>query len=252
MLKATREAKLRTSWTDPDPEFEEAVAGYVTAVLDPVRGVAVLQEVSRLVGRVGRPGLWGSLARSVLQLTSPGIPDLYQGDELWSFTLVDPDNRRPVDFAARRTALAAVTEGPDGSSADERIRDMVASPEDGRIKLHVVRSMLAARRAVPALRDGGEYAPLLAEGARGPNVVAFHRRSGGSRAVVAVPRLVATECGVEPPTAAFWGETTLAGLPGERWTCALTGRAVMTPGGRARLADVMPLIPAALLVGRDD
>ena len=251
MLKATREAKQRTSWTDPDTEFEAAVEDYVAAVLDPVRGEGVLRELSRLVTRIGRPGLWGALARSVLQLTSPGIPDIYQGDEVWSFTLVDPDNRRPVDFGARRAALESVTARADGPSDVQRIRDMVASPEDGRIKVHIVRSTLGARRAVPALRDAGEYAPLMAEGARAPNVVAFSRQSGGSRAVVVVPRLLAAECGVEAPTASFWGDTTLTGLPGERWACALTGQAVETPGGRARLADLMPLIPAAVLIGSE-
>ena len=249
MLKAVREAKRRTSWTDPDTEFEEAVRDYVDAVLDPVRGAAVLREAARLVTTIGRPGLWAALARSVLHLTSPGVPDIYQGDELWNFTLVDPDNRRPVDFARRASMLAAMSSPPDPESLGAFVRGLTASPEDGRIKLHVARAALSARRNTAALREAGEYAPLQAEGARAGQLVGFHRSSGRSRAMVLVPRLVARESGpVAAPLGDFWKGTTVIGVPNGRWTCAFTARSIDVSDGRAPVADLLRLFPVALLV----
>ena len=248
MLKAVREAKQRTTWVDPDAEFEEAVAGYVDAVLDPVRGARVLAEAARFAGTIGRAGLWASLARSLLHLTSPGVPDLYQGDELWNFTLVDPDNRRPVDFARRAAALARMPGLADRPGLAGFVRDAIGAPEDGRIKLHIVRAALAARRNVPALRERGTYLPLAAAGVRAKSVLAFSRTVAESRAVVVVPRLCARESGTGAPAGDFWAGTFLHGLPGAHWTCALTGRRVETPGGHASLTDLLPELPLALLV----
>src|SRR5262249_43142937 len=109
MQKAAREAKRRTSWVDPDPDFERALAEFVHALLpDESQGSRFAVEGAALVGRIGRAGLWNGLARTLVHLTSPGVPDVYQGDELWNLTLVDPDNRRPVDFDRRRAMLAAL------------------------------------------------------------------------------------------------------------------------------------------------
>ena len=249
MLKAVREAKHRTSWTDPDVEFEEAVRDYVGAVVDPVRGAAVLREAARLVTTIGRPGLWAALARSVLHLTSPGIPDIYQGDELWNFTLVDPDNRRPVNFARRASMLSAMSGPSDPESLRAFVRELTAAPEDGRIKLHVARAALSARRTTPALCEAGTYAPLHAEGARARQLVGFHRSAGGSRAMVLVPRLVARETGpVGAPVGDFWKGTTVNGVPNGRWICAFTARSIDVSDGRAAVADLLWLFPAALLV----
>ncbi|MBA3258289.1 MAG: hypothetical protein H0T68_02335 [Gemmatimonadales bacterium] len=113
-LKATREAKQRTSWTEPDPEFEEALRVDVEAILSPERAPRLLDEVERFARRIGWAGLWNGLSRTVLHLSSPGVPDIYQGDELWSFALVDPDNRRPVDYEERARKLEEVARGMEG------------------------------------------------------------------------------------------------------------------------------------------
>ena len=117
MVKAVREAKLRTTWTDPDEEFEAALHANVAALLAPERSPRFLDDLERFVARIAPAGLWNALARTVLHLASPGIPDVYMGDELWTFALVDPDNRRPVDYDSRRRVLDEVERG---TGRDER------------------------------------------------------------------------------------------------------------------------------------
>ncbi|MDQ2669582.1 MAG: malto-oligosyltrehalose synthase, partial [Gemmatimonadota bacterium] len=158
MLKAIREAKTFTSWLEPDEEYEAAVRAYAEAVLDTKRSADLLHDVSRFVACVARPGLWNALSRTVLQLTSPGIPDIYQGDELWNFSMVDPDNRRPVAWPLRRELLESVIGQPDAA-------DLVRSPEDGRIKLLLHRRLLCLRRERPELFTAADYTPVRADGA---------------------------------------------------------------------------------------
>src|SRR5581483_11596637 len=105
MLKAAREAKTRTTWTDPDPDYEGALANFIAQILEPHDDAPFLSDVARLVSRIAPAGAWNALGRIAVHLTAPGTPDIYQGDELWNFALVDPDNRRQVDFGARAQAL---------------------------------------------------------------------------------------------------------------------------------------------------
>ncbi|HWB42394.1 MAG TPA: malto-oligosyltrehalose synthase, partial [Gemmatimonadales bacterium] len=159
MLKAVREAKLRTSWTDPDEAFERALGDDIAALLDPHRSPRFLDDLERFVGLVARPGFWNAVSRTLLHLTSPGVPDLYQGDELWNLALVDPDNRRPVDFALRQRLLEEVERGTmgDAASRESFLSHLVAAPEDGRLKLHVIRAALAARRTRPEAFHSRRY-----------------------------------------------------------------------------------------------
>src|SRR5262249_12877524 len=144
-----------------------------------------------VVAEVARPGLWNALARTLVHLTAPGVPDLYQGDELWTCTLTDPDNRRPVDYAQRETLLADLEHRtPDAALAAE----LVERPEDGRIKLHVVRTALALRREHPEIFRGG-YQSLAAGGGGATHVFAFVRRGARRVAVTIVPRLTVTLVG---------------------------------------------------------
>ena len=243
MVKAAREAKQRTSWTEPNAEFEQALRADVEAILSPDRAPRLLDEVEQLARRIGRAGLLNSLSRTVLHLASPGVPDLYQGDELWSFALVDPDNRRPVDFEERTRKLEAVERGFDAGGESRRafLRDLVRHPEDGRLKLHVIRAALGARKRAGQAFRSPVYQPLLAEGPESHRVVAFARGSGWSRLVAIVTRFHAT------PGA--WPSTWLPLPAGSRWTCALSGESVeVGADGRLPLDHVLGILPVALLL----
>ncbi|MEZ5266340.1 MAG: hypothetical protein R2755_32140 [Acidimicrobiales bacterium] len=212
MAKAVREAKLATSWLDPDPDYEAAIAAFV----DGCAGDAELgAELDAFTQPMIIPGRMASLGLLVLKLTSPGVPDLYQGTELWDHSLVDPDNRRPVDFALRRRLLdeLAVLAPADGE-VDDRALDL--AHEHGLPKLHVTRATLAARRLFPnAFGPGGTYRPLAADGPAAAHAVAFAR---GDDVIAVTGRLTwrLTRPG------GGWAGTTLA-LPPGRWRNVYTG-----------------------------
>ncbi|MEM5384236.1 malto-oligosyltrehalose synthase [Paraburkholderia phymatum] len=177
-LKALREAKLRTTWLAPDEAFENGCREFLFDILAPQRRDGFLRELCAFVARIGRAGVVNSLQQTVLRLASPGVPDLYQGTELWDFSLVDPDNRRPVDFAQRRAMLAEAP--PSAYLADWR---------DGRVKLAVIQRMLALRMQIPELLSKGTYLPLTVQGRHADRVIAFARRHGNCWAVVIATRL---------------------------------------------------------------
>jgi malto-oligosyltrehalose synthase len=263
MHKAAREAKQRTSWISPDPVYEAVLERFVRRLLDPERAASrrFLADVQRLCDEVSRPGLWNGLSRTLLHLTAPGVPDLYQGDELWSLSLVDPDNRRRVDFARRARLLRGLERGfGAGPTARRRLlAQLVARPEDGRIKLHVVHAALEARRRSPELFVGGDYRPLRAEGAAAAHVVAYARRAGARVALVVVPRRARTllsdgrraPLGVE-----VWGATSLRlprDLAGRAFTSPLTGARLRTGAAgppRLALGDLLAELPVGLWLGR--
>jgi (1->4)-alpha-D-glucan 1-alpha-D-glucosylmutase len=253
-LKAVREAKVHTSWTEPDEAFEAALQAALDALLSPARSPRFLDDLDRMVRQVGRAGLWNSLARTVLQLTAPGVPDLYQGDELWNFSLVDPDNRRAVDFD-RRTRLLEEVEHGFAAEPDRRhafLAELVMQPLDGRLKLHTIRRLLSARREWAAVFLRGSYRPLYASGPGADFVVGFGREAGTQRAVILAPRLLAGRLAAESPSEAALWQDTLVELPAGwsgRWTCALSGESVENdPRGGLRLSDVFRLLPAACLL----
>jgi (1->4)-alpha-D-glucan 1-alpha-D-glucosylmutase len=232
MLKAVREAKTHTSWANENREYEDALVSFVRGLLLPDSGANApfLAGVQQLVTRVARCGFWNSLSRTLIQCTAPGTPDLYQGDELWNFALVDPDNRRPVDYQQRQRLLDEVITGGEGSEGSRRefVRQLVASPEDGRVKLHIVHCALAARREHGDLFAQGDYVPLQAIGPKAAHLFAFARLAGQQAAVVICPRLTASLVPDthEPPTgAAVWNDTALwlpDRLQGRHWTSLLT------------------------------
>ncbi len=177
-LKALREAKLRTTWLAPDEPYENACRAFLFDILAPQRRDGFLRELHAFVARIGRAGTLNSLQQTILRLASPGVPDLYQGTELWDFSLVDPDNRRPVDFAQR---AAWLVEKPPS--------DFLAGWRDGRVKLAIVQRMLALRVHLPELLSQGTYLPLTVQGAHAERAIAFARRHGNAWAVVIATRL---------------------------------------------------------------
>ena len=184
MLKAVREAKVNTSWAAPDAEYEGAVQNFVERALDPSVSRPFLDDLCEFAGRMAPVGAVNGLGQVVLKLTSPGVPDIYQGTEWWDLSLVDPDNRRPVDYAARGAAMVA-------GEAETALGELMESWRDGRIKQAVIHRTLDFRRRHPELFAAGEYRVLEVAGSRADKVLAFARIHGEETTIVAVARLVA-------------------------------------------------------------
>jgi (1->4)-alpha-D-glucan 1-alpha-D-glucosylmutase len=179
VVKAAREGKQETNWLNPNEEYEQGLRGFVRAILG--QSAEFLASFALLARRVALLGALNSLAQLVLKATMPGVPDFYQGTEFWDLSLVDPDNRRPVDFALRQNELANIGSDPNWS-------ELTAHWPDGRIKLALTRRLLALRNAFPALFRDGPYQPVEVLGPDRDHVVAFERRSSAARVVVAVAR----------------------------------------------------------------
>ncbi|HYD30830.1 MAG TPA: malto-oligosyltrehalose synthase [Azospirillaceae bacterium] len=245
MLKAVREAKRRSSWAAANADYEDALERFVRGILDPVRGASFLADFRQFHRRVAVVGAVNGLAQTLLRLTVPGVPDLYQGTEFWDLSLVDPDNRRPVDWPARSQSLEAPMDTD----------DLVRSWRDGRIKQHVIARTLALRQREPALFAVGDYGVVEAVGAEAGRVVAFLRRQGGVAALVVAPRLVApllAEADVPLPPAESWADTTLL-LPempeAQEMTDLLGGQTHPLPAdGRMPVGRLLNRLPVALLV----
>ena len=193
MAKATKEAKVETSWINPNQAYDEAVEAFVGTILDPNEGAAFLEDFTAFERRIAPFGAVNSLAQTLLKLTAPGVPDLYQGNELWDLSLVDPDNRRPVDYAIRAKLLKSLQRdvaraGHSGLQA--LAHSLVDAWQDGRIKLYTTWRALRFRRDRPALFREGAYTSLKAVGRLREHVCAFARDHDGERIVVAVPRLL--------------------------------------------------------------
>jgi (1->4)-alpha-D-glucan 1-alpha-D-glucosylmutase len=249
-VKAARESKVHTSWLAPATTYERALRGWVRAVLADAR---FRGDLEAFVERVAAAGATNSLAALVLRATAPGVPDVYQGTELWSFSLVDPDNRRAVDFGLRADALEQIEHLERDRGRRALVKDLAVSWRDGRVKLHVLRSLLHLRRDHEGLFADGAYVPLEVTGRRRGNVVAFARRSGPTWAVTVAPRLTASFA-PDPRLPAFgrrpWPATVVR-LPGRapaRWRNVLTGEHVETVNGRLRVGDAFARFPVAVLV----
>ncbi len=247
LLKAAREGKVRTSWTEPNAEYEDALAHFVAAILEPSEDAPFLVDVSRLVSRIGAIGAWSSIARIALHLTSPGTPDTYQGDECWTFTLVDPDNRRSVDYTRR----AELLKSPAEVSAHAR------DPFEQRFKQHIVQQLLTLRRERAELFMRGSYSPLTVHGPRAGNIVAFARSFGGRVVVTIAPRLVG-EWVASGRHDEWWGGTSVE-LPLDFAGTSLRSQLLPSPllpstaqdavpsSGKLELAALLRTIPVAVL-----
>jgi (1->4)-alpha-D-glucan 1-alpha-D-glucosylmutase len=225
MEKATREAKRETSWTQPNKEFDEALRTFIEMILESPEFVA---ELESFVGRVLQGGRINSLTQTLLKFTAPGVPDTYQGSELWDLSLVDPDNRRPVDYELRRKMLSELESGME-------IEEIMRRMDSGMPKLHVVNKALRLRREHPEW-FGAEaaYTPLAVDGPKSDHLIAYLR--GEAIAVLATrwPLKLGSN----------WGTTSLELLQGQ-WKNILTGEAVT--GGRVRVQTILERFPVALL-----
>jgi (1->4)-alpha-D-glucan 1-alpha-D-glucosylmutase len=223
MQKAMREAKVRTSWVWNNVEYESALNEYIDKLLGDKKFVAEMEAFVRDIVVAGRVN---SLAQTVMKYTAPGVPDMYQGGELWDFSLVDPDNRRPVDYGLRRKLL--------GEMASMNVAQVMERADDGLPKLWLVNHALRLRNKHPEWFGAkAAYVPVIADGAQSERVVAFLR---GENVITVAPRW--------SHGAAEWGDTTVA-VPDGNWVNQLTGKKIA--GGKVGLRDLLGEFPVALL-----
>jgi len=247
IVKVAREASRFTNWVNPNDEYETALTAFVAGMLNQRRSRAFLADFAAFAAGIADGGLVNALAQQALKLTSPGVPDVYQGTEFWDDSLVDPDNRRPVDFEARRRGLADVGES--------KLADLFTERRDGRIKLALTARLLALRRSQAQLFAEGEYNPVAVEGPAAAHVVSFLRHSPEVTVLVVVSRLIAILArphGVAVDDPETWRGTTIA-LPengGKRswWNVLDDSGEIIATDGVFEVGDLFRAMPMAVLV----
>ena len=262
MQKASKEAKVHTSWLNPDDEYDAALQKFIESVLDERAATPFLEDIAAFVRRIADFGLVNSLAQTLLKLTAPGVPDTYQGAELWDFSLVDPDNRRPVDYSLRQRLLAELDERRASPAAQAALAtELLATMRDGRIKLALISQALRYRRDHPQLFADGDYLPLEVSGAKQEHVCAYARLQGRAVIITVVTRLAARLMGGSaqlPIGPEIWGDTNITlppALAGRSYRNLLTGATRQDGTQKATelaLAEVFAQLPIALLVAIDD
>ena len=250
-LKAAREAKSRTSWSEPDQAYEQGLLGFVDRLLDPVEP-RFAEEVDRVVDAIGPAGAVNGLSMTTLKMTVPGVPDVYQGTETEALTLVDPDNRRPVDFEGRQAMLSNLGDDGDDGQLAPPAGSLLDRWWDGRAKLLATHRLLTLRRSEPEVFDRAPYLPLATRGEGRGHVVALGRQWGSRWVVTVVPRLVMTLAGPQtwPMGPEVWADTEVvlpAGAP-DGLRDVFTGSTVDADGGGLSVARVLAGFPVAVLV----
>lgn len=238
--KAVNEAKLNTTWTEPNEAWLTAGDKFIDRILSPETGDAFLASFVPKAARIAHCGMVNSLVQLAVKLTCPGVPDFYQGNEVWDFSLVDPDNRRPVDFDAHERLLAEI----DGKEP----RELLFHWQDGGIKLRLTRDLLQFRKEHAALFAEGDYEPVELAGAHAAQAVAFRRQHGADRMVVVLARQTAkVGC---PPVGLVWAETAIAlggdWAEGGEWRDVVTGR-TFPAAPSLPLAELLRQLPVAVL-----
>ena len=237
LRKAVCEAKVHSSWINPDADYEAALEAFLGRLLDPDQSPEFLADVQAFATRIAAAGHLNGLAQTVVRCTAPGVPDTYQGTEFWDLSLVDPDNRRPVDYVARATTLAALDADPDAAA---RLAGELSDPAG---KLFVTSRLLRLRREFPELFAAGGYEPLTVRGDDSARVFAFRRTHGEQSAIVVVPRLAYQSIGEDR-----WVEVEIPGPAGGQYRDVLTGRTVRLAAGLLPLEELMRDYHCAVLV----
>jgi (1->4)-alpha-D-glucan 1-alpha-D-glucosylmutase len=254
MLKAIKEAKVHTSWVNPNEAYNDAVSKFVDQVLIADPENRFLSDFSYFHRAIAYPAMLNSLAQTLLKIASPGVPDFYQGTELWDFSLVDPDNRRPVDFGRRMTLLEELKQREKEDRA-ALVQDLLARWVDGKIKLYVTYKALSFRHSHKSLFEEGSYDPIDASDGARDHICAFARQKDETIALVVVPRLITKLLRAERPPLGdqTWGASALV-VPGDtpdRWINILTGEELKALHAkqekRLPLAKVFGSFPLALL-----
>jgi len=256
-LKAAREAKEHTSWANTNSEYESALIDFTRAILDRSAHNRFLADLEEFAHRIARIGTFNSFSQTLLKLTSPGVPDIYQGNELLEFNLVDPDNRRPVDYGRRRELLATLKrQTASNHELPTRVRELISAPDSNAAKQYLTWKTLTFRRQQPDLFHRGSYIPLLAAGEKSEHVVAFARQHEGRSIIVAVPRLSGRLMGETQDSVceeAIWRDTTLE-ITSDGVACyhnLFTGECLpLQPGVAPRipLSELFRNFPVAILI----
>jgi len=252
IVKAVREAKIHTAWLQPDTAYEDAYLSFVEQILVPSENNAFLKEFIPFCRRVAHFGIFNSLSQTLIKITSPGVPDFYQGAELWDLSLVDPDNRRPVDFARRRALLASIRT-QEAADIDRLVQSLLTTREDGAIKLFLIYRALKAKQAHRALFHSGAYLPLESTGKFSNHVIAFAWRHQRQWALVMAPRFLShlISEGDFPLGKEVWQETRVIlphGTPAV-WRNMLTDEEILSGENALPVGDILFRFPVALLIG---
>jgi (1->4)-alpha-D-glucan 1-alpha-D-glucosylmutase len=251
IVKAVREAKVHTAWLKPDTEYENAYVDFAEKILARLEAKAFLQELIPFCQRVSHYGILNSLSQTLIKITSPGVPDFYQGSELWDLSLVDPDNRRPVDFEKRRTMLAGIR-AQEEADIGRLVQDLLSTRADGRIKLFLIYRVLKAKKAHRELFRAGAYLPLESAGRFRNQVIAFAWRYQRQWALVIAPRFLShlVPEGDFPLGRQVWQDTEVKmpdGAPAA-WRNVITNE-VLSAGQALTVGDILLSFPVALLMG---
>lgn len=277
LIKAAREAKVHSGWVKPDTSYEEAMTAFFNDILRRAEDNPFPRDLWKLLRKVEHHGILNSLAQTLLKITAPGVPDFYQGTELWDLSFVDPDNRRPVDFKTRKAYLEEIMEREEKDMSG-LISELLYLARDGRVKMFLIHRALKARRVLPELFLQGDYLPLYAQGSKKKNIIAFARRfkeDNGTWALTVAPRITTdlVDVGGYPLGTDVWRDTFLAmpkGAP-EQWLNALTGEKTILESnveasqgddrkkaqegidaeGRLLLGKALSKFPVALLLAGD-
>ncbi|MFC1909254.1 malto-oligosyltrehalose synthase [Chloroflexota bacterium] len=252
MLKAVREAKVYTSWLSPNAGYESSLTEFVDSILESSKDNFFLEDFLRFEKKIAFCGALNSLSQVLLKITSPGVPDFYQGTELWDFSLVDPDNRRPVDFGKRVKLLDGLIQ-QEIQGQETLVEQILKYWWDGRVKLYVTYKALDIRRTDKEVFQDGTYVPLQVERRSQENVCAFARNTGGKWTLTVVPRLLTrlVDVGTFPVGQQVWGDDILElpeGTP-KHWLNVLTGETLKASSGRKglSLSEIFHVFPVALL-----
>jgi (1->4)-alpha-D-glucan 1-alpha-D-glucosylmutase len=257
LLKAVREAKVNSSWINPDSTYEDALMSFVDMILADTQTNRFLNDFRSFHPLISNCGMFSSLSQTLLKITSPGVPDFYQGSEFWDLNLVDPDNRHPVDYDQRLMLLDALKRAESAFGPLRLVRELLTTMEDGKVKLFLVRKALSCRNERRELFESGRYLPCEVMGENAEQVCAFERSLDLEAVVVVAPRyftrLVSDARGL-PLGEEVWGGTRIVApceIPGSRYRNVFTGEIVssITEDGGAvlKVAEVLTNFPVALL-----
>jgi (1->4)-alpha-D-glucan 1-alpha-D-glucosylmutase len=279
MAKAIREAKVHTSWVNPNDAYDRALKDFIEGIFQRKGRGSFLASFDAFASRVAEHGIWNSLSQLILKIVSPGVADLYQGTEFWTMTLVDPDNRQPVDFSSRQSCLTAlISDWRNATNCDadadpieqwldqidygtvtpgrvtDFLKGLIESRHDGRIKMFCTMMGLRARRRNPELFADGDYRPLSATGRLHEHVIGLCRSTPTRRLISVVPRWTVGVSGFggPAPLGDRWEDTVLS-VPDETatgyWTNVFTGRKYLTQNGAFPIRELLADWPVALLIG---
>jgi (1->4)-alpha-D-glucan 1-alpha-D-glucosylmutase len=253
LVKAVREAKVHSSWTEVNEEYEAALVSFAQKILHPIEGGPFFKAFLPFFKKVAFYGIWNTLSQTLLKITAPGVPDFYQGTELFDFHLVDPDNRRPVDFEKRKKFLAEIL---NKASSDQLrlVRELLANRNDGRIKLFLISRALQTRNSQAALFQHGSYVPLATAGRFKAHVIAFARHYQNRCSITVTPRFLTglVKENQHPLGQRVWQDTEVifAEKTASRWKNIFTAE-MLSAASSLKIGNILQDFPCALLLRED-